>query len=285
MTNRYLDRWQDGVFLRCIWIRMTLWVPFTVLHTSREYVSSHGDPVVLNLPGLLKFRSIAGDTLLTCWSKHYMLTLQFFSIIWVYSFIFHALHCYILNLTAAQYNVWISHTGRVTACNASILGLIPDCIFSTHVYSAFGGHKTSLPNINYSFIYFCSHFKQMYYRWLRVIQVPLSERTDTLMKVTDITQELGISLCGLHSIVHDHLDYRKLCAGSQRTSLTITKLIMQDSVLSFWCYTDQRDQFLQCCVNGRWNMSYSCDAQNQKAWWWENTHCFTQYRNSNQSHW
>lgn len=77
----------------------------------------------------------------------------------------------------------------------------------------------------------------MYYSWLRVIQVPLSERTDTLMKVTDITQELGISLCGLHSIVHDHLDYRKLCAGSQRTSLTITKLIMQDSVLSFWHVT------------------------------------------------
>jgi len=62
--------------------------------------------------------------------------------------------------------------------------------------------------------------------------MPLSERTGTLIKMTDITQELGIALCGLHSIVHDHLDYRKLHAGSQRASHTITKLIIQDSVLS-----------------------------------------------------
>ena len=120
---------------------MTLWVPFTVLHTSREYLSSHGDPVVLNPPALLKFHSTAGDTLLTTWPKHYTFTSQFFSI--TYSFIFHALHCYILNLTAAQYNVWICHTGRVTACSASNLGLNPDCIFSTHVCVLLG--VTELP--------------------------------------------------------------------------------------------------------------------------------------------
>ena len=57
-------------------------------------------------------------------------------------------------------------------------------------------------------------------------------REDRHIKVTDITQELGTAWCGLHSVVHDHLDYRKLHAGSQRTSHTITKLIIQDSVLS-----------------------------------------------------
>jgi len=140
------------MFLRCVWIRMTLWVPFTVLHTWREYLSSHGDPVVLNPPALLKFHSIAEDTLLTSWPNHCMLTSHFFSII--YSFIFYALHCYILNLTAAYYSFWNSHTGRVTACSASNLALNPDYIFSTRVCSAFGRHRISLPNINYSFIFF-----------------------------------------------------------------------------------------------------------------------------------
>jgi len=51
------------------------------------------------------------------------------------------------------------------------------------------------------------------------------------------------------------------------------------------CYADQGYQFLQFCVNGGWNMSYSYDTQNHKARWWENTHYFTQYRNSKQSYW
>jgi hypothetical protein len=49
-----------------------------------------------------------------------------------------------------------------------------------------------------------------------------------------MTKELGISLCGLHIIVHDHLDYRKLHAGIQRSSHTITKLIIQYCVLTIW---------------------------------------------------
>ena len=144
-----MARWHVS---KSIKIRMTLWVPFIVLHTSREYLSSLGDPVVLNRPALLKFRSIAGDTLLTSWPKHYMLTSHFFSII--YSFIFHALHCYILNRTAAYYSFLSSHTGRMTACSASNLALNPDYNFGTHVCSAFGHHRISLPNINYSFIRF-----------------------------------------------------------------------------------------------------------------------------------
>jgi hypothetical protein len=94
----------------------------------------------------------------------------------------------------------------------------------------------------------------MYYRWMHVIQMPLSERTGTLIKVTSPRS------WAFHCVVYTALFMTtwttENCMLGVKEPHSQSKSLSCKTLIHLTCYTDQGDQFLQCCVNGGWNMSY-----------------------------